>query len=47
MPLLGIFSCNGILGGSYSIFKRTNWNLVLREFYILRNQKDVFQIFLI
>ena len=26
MPLLGIFSCNGILGGSYSIFKRTNWN---------------------
>ena len=26
MPLLGIFPCNGILGGSYSIFKRTNWN---------------------
>lgn len=31
MPLLGIFPCNGILGGSDSIFKRTNWNLWLDD----------------
>jgi len=34
MPLLGIFPCNGILGGSYSIFKRTNWKLCFLRYFL-------------